>query len=97
MREGGLGGGVVGGGSGEKRDVDGGEVYIYIRAFIGWCVKRKKMRDFIRKRNISILTEFRFERFTKKYKYVQNDQEKRNIVVSIASNKEFERRKRTNN
>lgn len=47
--------------------------------------------------NISILTEFRFERFTKKYKYVQNDQEKRNIVVSIASNKEFERRKRTNN
>lgn len=47
--------------------------------------------------NISILTEFRFERFTKKYKYVQNDLEKRNIVVSIASNKEFERRKRTNN
>lgn len=46
--------------------------------------------------NISILTEFRFERFTKKYKYVQNDQEKRNIVVSIASNKEFERGKRTN-
>lgn len=94
MREGGLGGGVVGGGSGEKRDVDGGEVYIYIRAFIGWCVKRKKMRDFIRK---YFDFEFRFERFTKKYKYVQNDQEKRNIVVSIASNKEFERRKRTNN
>lgn len=81
----------------ERRETWMGMKCIYIRAFIGWCVKRKKMRDFIRKRNISILTEFRFERFTKKYKYVQNDQEKRNIVVSIASNKEFERRKRTNN
>lgn len=96
MREGGLGGGVVGGGSGEKRDVDGGEVYIYIYEHLLVGVLKEKKCE-ISLENISILTEFRFERFTKKYKYVQNDQEERNIVVSIASNKEFERRKRTNN
>lgn len=69
-------------------------IYIYEHLLVG-VLKEKKCE--ISLENISILTEFRFKRFTKKYKYVQNDQEKRNIVVSIASNKEFERRKRTNN